>query len=528
MSEPSLESVIADFIEQKEAGLAPDPYEFLDRYPQHADELALFFRNQDWISAADPTPPADLIGRTLGPFRIESELARGGMGVVYRATQEGLGRVVALKVINTGLLAGAEERRRFRIEAEAAASLDHPAIVPIYSIGCEEGWDYFAMRLIEGPTLQSWIDQHRNDIPRICTIVRDLARAVQYAHDRGVIHRDLKPDNILLDENENPHLTDFGLARWHRGDASMTRSGQVLGTPHYMSPQQASGVTEIDHRADVYSLGAILYALLAGRPPHTGDGLAEVLRSVLQDEPHALRSLCRGLPTPLERICHRAIRYDLHTRYQTANELADDLQRFLDGEPIESNNRSIVRRMVEEIDRDRHQSQFLRWSSSLWHIGIIIMVAHATIYLLRRFDQPDSIAYWLPRLAMMIAIGARILYARGGSLIPRTVAERPVWSIWIGYLTVLGSVNALSLAGVIETQALFPLTSLLSGFGFIAMAGHVWGVAGLFGLGFILIAGICVWIPSTAPLWFGSMWLISLGTLATHYRRAGNLGHLTK
>jgi eukaryotic-like serine/threonine-protein kinase len=527
MSELSLESVIADFIEQNESGLAPDPYEFIDRHPEHSEELALFFRNQAWISAAEPTPAADLVGRTLGPFRIESELARGGMGVVYRATQEGLGREVALKVINTGLLAGAEERKRFRIEAEAAASLDHPAIIPIYSIGCDEGWDYFAMRLIEGPTLQSWIDERRNDLTRICKIACDLARAVQYAHDRGVIHRDLKPDNILLDENENPYLTDFGLARWHRGDASLTRSGQVLGTPHYMSPQQASGVTEIDTRADVYSLGAILYALLSGRPPHTGNAVAEVLRSVLQDEPPALRTLDRGLPTPLQRICHRAIRYDLNTRYQTAGELADDLQRFLDGEPIESGNRSIVRRMVDEIDRDRHQSQFLAWPSSLWHIGIIIMVAHGMIYLLRRFDQPDSIAYWLPRLAMMIAIGIRILHGRG-TLIPRTAAERPVWSIWVGYLTALGSINALSLAGVIDTASLFPLTSLLSAFGFIAMAGHVWGAAGLLGLGFIGIAGLCVWMPAIAPLWIGLMWLISLGTLATHYRRAGVVGNRAK
>ncbi|NNE00354.1 MAG: serine/threonine protein kinase, partial [Pirellulaceae bacterium] len=194
----SLESIMAEYLERIEAGENPSPETYLSAYPEHADELRSFFRNHHWI-VETPTPQTPLlIGTHVGPYEIESEVARGGMGVVYRAKQQGLERPVALKLISSGLLAGEEERKRFRIEAEAAARLDHPGIIAIHEIGSWQGYEYFSMTLVDGPTLQQRVDANEFDDAESARIVREIARAVAYAHRAGIVHRDLKPENILL------------------------------------------------------------------------------------------------------------------------------------------------------------------------------------------------------------------------------------------------------------------------------------------------------------------------------------------
>ncbi len=297
----SLESAIANYLQRLEEGQKPDPGEYLQAYPQHAHELRSFFRNHHWLGEAPPPTASSLIGTKVGPYEIESEIARGGMGVVYRARQQGLERPVALKLISSGVLAGQEERRRFRIEAEAAARLHHPGIIAIHEIGSWQGYEYFSMPLVDGPTLQKRVDDRVFDDKAAAQLVRDIARAVAYAHRAGIVHRDLKPENVLISEEGRPLVTDFGLAKWHRDGTMITRTGQVLGTPHYMSPEQACGRGGSDATADVYSLGAILYALLTGRPPHTGESAAEVLRSVLQDEPQTPRQIRRNVSAELEK-----------------------------------------------------------------------------------------------------------------------------------------------------------------------------------------------------------------------------------
>ena len=236
-----LDLLMADYIERLESGQRPDPADYLEENPEYSEELRSFFRNHHWMDDSPPPEPASLVGMQVGPYEIKSEIARGGMGVVYRANQTGLDRPVALKLISSGLLAGAEERKRFRIEAEAAARLDHPGIISIHEIGSWKGYEYFSMTLVEGSTLQDHVNQPLEDDNHCAKLVRDVARAVAYAHVEGIIHRDLKPENILISKDGRPLVTDFGLAKWHREGTMITRTGQVLGTPHYMSPEQACG-----------------------------------------------------------------------------------------------------------------------------------------------------------------------------------------------------------------------------------------------------------------------------------------------
>ncbi len=280
--------------------------------------------------AAHPVDVAPLPGyEVLGP------LGRGGMGVVYLARQTKLGRLVALKMIRAGQLASAEEVQRFHQEAEAAARLDHPGIVPIFEVGEHGGHHYFSMGYVEGGSVAA----RAKDAPlaprAAAELVREVAQAVAYAHARGVIHRDLKPANILLDAAGRPRVSDFGLAKQVQRDSGMTATGQVLGTPSYMPPEQAAGRHDATApAADLYALGAILYRLLTGRPPFQAASVMETLQQVLEREPVPPRQLNAAVPRDLETICLKCLQKDPARRYASAEALADDLRRFLAGEPI--------------------------------------------------------------------------------------------------------------------------------------------------------------------------------------------------
>src|SRR5262245_42897703 len=276
-----LSQVIADYLQSVDAGTPPDREGLITRHPQLADSLRAFFADQDRLEAAVGRPadpavtltlppdakpagvPAPGLGtvRYFGDYELLEEIARGGMGVVFKARQVSLNRVVALKMILSGKLASAADVRRFRQEAEAAANLDHPNILPIYEVSEHQGQQYFSMKLIEGGSLAELLNESpRTDVRlrELVTVLAKVARAVHFAHQRGILHRDLKPANVLLDREKTPFVTDFGLAKNVEADSSITQSGAIVGTPSYMAPEQARAEKQLSTAADVYSLGAIL------------------------------------------------------------------------------------------------------------------------------------------------------------------------------------------------------------------------------------------------------------------------------
>ncbi len=289
--------------------------------------------DQTAATASSPSEPTHI--RYFGDYEIIRELARGGMGVVFEARQMSLNRKVALKMILAGQLAHETDVKRFYTEAEAAANLDHPGIVPIFEVGQHDDQHYFSMGFVEGQSLAQRLTEGPLPPREAAALMAAVAEAIDYAHQCGVIHRDLKPGNILLDQKGNPRVTDFGLAKKIERDSGLTGSGQIMGTPSYMPPEQAEGQRgAVGPAADVYALGATLYALITGRPPFQAATAMDTVLQVLSDEPVPPRRLNGSIPGDLETICLKCLEKEPGRRYASAAALAADLRRFLAGEPI--------------------------------------------------------------------------------------------------------------------------------------------------------------------------------------------------
>jgi serine/threonine protein kinase len=390
--ENRLGEAVAWYFQAAEKGNPPKASDFLARFPDLRTELESFLADKDtfnralgprpdpdvtlppasnpetahYTPASDQTatlPPSSLkaasdtpLGsiRYFGDYELLAEIARGGMGVVFRARQVSLNREVALKMILTGQLASSSDVARFHSEAESAANLDHPNILPIYEIGEHLGQHYFSMKLISGGSLARKVAELVNDPKAAVAMLAKVCRAVDFAHRRGILHRDLKPGNILLDADGTPYVTDFGLAKKVEGDSNLTQSGAIVGTPSYMAPEQARAEKGLSTGVDVYALGAILYELLTGQPPFRGPTVLDTILQVLEKDAIAPRAVNPRADRDLSLITLKCLVKEPGKRYESASALADDLERWCRGEAIQARPVGRGEKAMKWVRKPRH------------------------------------------------------------------------------------------------------------------------------------------------------------------------------
>lgn len=568
--EERLHQVIAQFLDAVAAGDAPDRQQLLADHSELADDLQEFFDNNDrlrqiavpWFSdaaapsqqevdspgatpcgsdlptiaydgrgairttAASPLSEQQPQGERFGDYELLEEIGRGGMGIVYRARQVSLNRIVAVKTILGDRLSTGADAERLRAEAESVAGLQHPGIVKTHEVGEHAGRHYFSMEYVESRTLFALIREALLSSKRAAEYARQIAEAIGHAHQNQIWHRDLKPSNILIDRNDRVRVADFGLAKRVQSDANLTMSGQIVGTPAYMAPEQAGAKRgKIGPRSDVYSVGAMLYEMLTGRPPFQADNRLEILMEVQQDDPVLPRRLNPQIPRDLEMICLKCLEKNPQHRYLSARELADDLDRFLNGDSISISSLRLFDRLVRTLERGHHDVEFRTWARMLFHFVWIIFLAHFGVFLIRVVAHDDlSILMHGVRFLEFSAMGLVFWSYRRDWYPPRGGPSRQLWTLWLGY--VAGSI-VLATAGRLmaaqdrpfDEMMLYPQLAVLAGIGFIMMGGSYWGYCYAMGAAFLTLALLMSLNLMLAPLMFGLVWGACLAAWALHLRK---------
>ncbi len=431
-------------------------------------------------------PGVSSLPAQFGEYELLEEIGRGGMGIVYRAVQQSLQRVVAVKMLLRRDLASQADLSRFRSEAEAAAQLDHPGIVSIFEVGEHQGHPFYSMRYIEGTTLSKRLQVGPIPPREGAQILLRVAEAVQAAHARGVLHRDLKPSNILIDLAGKPHVSDFGLAKRLEGNQTMTHTGAILGTPCYMSPEQAAGSRgDVGPVSDVWSLGAILYQVLVDRPPFQASSPMDTLLAVLEVEPPLPRSINREVNRDLEMIALKTLQKPQDLRYASAAALANDLRAFLASEPIAARQGGVLD-VVSRLLRETHHAVVLEnWGLLwMWHSVVVLILSVITDVLAWQGVESrwPYVVLWTGGLALWAPIFWALRHRAG----PVTAVERQVAHIWGG--TMIASMLLFSVEELLGLPVLklSPVLALLAGLMFFAKAGILSGI--------FYIQSICLFI----------------------------------
>ena len=448
---------------------------------QVAEGIAAGLSKSSWpaVPATIGLAEAVLVGadlpRVFGDFELQAELGRGGMGVVYLARQRSLDREVGLKMILQGELASAADLARFRSEAESAARLDHPHIVPVYEVGERDGRPYFAMKYVAGTTLARRLAEGPMPPREAAALLAPICDAVHFAHSRGILHRDLKPSNILIDREGRPHVTDFGLAKRVAGDSQITRSGAILGTPCYMAPEQAAGNRgQLGPASDVYSLGTILYQMLTGRPPFQAATAVDTLLLVLEQDPLPPRLLNPRADRDLEMIALKCLQKPPALRYPSAKALADDLRAYLTDEPIAARS-GLFSQVIARWFRETHHATVLEHWGLLWmwhSLALLVISLVTNAFQWRGITSPGPyIALWTAGMGTWAAI-FWALRRRAG---PVTFVERQIAHLWAGSVLSIAVLFPVEMLLGLPVLTLSPVLAISSGMVFIAKAGILTG-----------------------------------------------------
>lgn len=462
----------------------------------------------------------------FGDYELLEEIARGGMGVVYKARQTKLNRTVAIKMILAGQLASQPAVGRFYAEAESAGRLDHPNIVPIYEVGQHQGQHYFSMAYVDGESLAAKVSGGPLSPLVAAQTVKIVAEAVQYAHEQGIIHRDLKPANVLLDKAGQPKVTDFGLARKiDAGGDGPTATGDVLGTPSYMPPEQAGGESwKIGSHSDVYSLGAILYCLLTGRPPFQAANTLDTLMQVLNNEPAPPVLLNQDVDRDIQAICLKCLEKEAQRRYPSARLLIDDLTRYIAGESISVRNLNLLDRVTRTLQNSKQDVELRTWGVMLFEFAALMLLAEIGVYLHALRGPPYPWHWGFSIRAVQFALIGFVLWRRRAQWsLSNSAAERQMWSIWIGYflachVSIFAVVLFADPTRPIEVLGVYPVLATLTGLAFFALGASYWGQCYTFGLGFFAMAFVMPWKLKWAPLEFGTLWAFCLIAIGVRLR----------
>lgn len=428
------------------------------------------------------------IGSVIGDYELQEEIGRGGMGVVYRATQISLQRTVALKMIPNAAFASTQDLARLRAEALAAARLSHPNIVPVYEVGEHHGQPWFSMKFIEGSTLSKRLMDGPMAPREAVAMLLPIVEAIGAAHRAGVLHRDVKPSNIMIASDGTPFVTDFGLAkRVSVADqsysamgqsselAGLTQSGAILGTPAWMSPEQAAGQTDfVDVATDVYSLGAVLFAMLTGRPPFQSASPLDTILMVLEQDPPNIRMLNRGVDSDLEMVVMKCLQKPTDLRYASTVGLADDLRAWLSGEPVSARSSTFAQIMMRLFRESHHAAILQNWGLLwMWHSLVVLCLCLITNYMQYRgvADRWPYVSLWVIGLGLWAGIFWNLRHRAG----PITAVERQIAHVWGG--SMIASSMLFWIEMIMERPVLefSPVLGAIAGMVFLVKAGMLSG-----------------------------------------------------